>query len=83
MCMCGALRRGVICFGWSGGEENKQRGREEEKAGIKDNAETRRAQRYAEKFHARKRNAWMGMPQCKESAGRNVCANSEKERTTG
>jgi hypothetical protein len=37
MCMCGALRRVVICFGWSGVEENRQRGGEEENAGIKDN----------------------------------------------
>src|ERR1700687_5269402 len=36
MCMCGALRRVVICFGWSGVEEN---------AGIKHNVETRKAQR--------------------------------------
>ena len=43
MCMCGALRRVVICFGWSGVEENRQRGREEENAG--DNVETRTAQR--------------------------------------
>jgi hypothetical protein len=45
MCMCGALRRVVICFGWSGVEENRQRGGEEENAGIKDtvaeNAEMR------------------------------------------
>ena len=26
MCMCGALRRVVICFGWSGVEENRQPG---------------------------------------------------------
>jgi hypothetical protein len=30
MCMCGALRRVVICFGWNGVEENRQRGREVE-----------------------------------------------------
>ena len=42
MCMCEALRRVVICFGWSGAEENRQRGCKEE-AGIKDNVETRKA----------------------------------------
>jgi hypothetical protein len=42
--MCGALRRVVICFGWSGVEENGQRGCEKENAGITDNVKTRRAQ---------------------------------------
>src|SRR5258708_39955073 len=45
MCMCGALRRVAICFGWSGVEENRERGCEEENAGIRDNVETRKAQR--------------------------------------
>ena len=39
--MCEALRRVVICFGWSGVEETRQRECEEANAGIKDSAERR------------------------------------------
>jgi hypothetical protein len=53
--MCGALRRVVICFGWSGVEENRQRGCEEENAGIKDNVETRKAQRCVKDWRVHER----------------------------
>ena len=55
MCMCGALRRVVICFGWSGVEENRQRGCEEENAGIKNNVETRKAQRCVKDWRVHER----------------------------
>jgi hypothetical protein len=42
MCMCGALRRVVICFGWSGVEEARQRECEAANAGIKDSREAER-----------------------------------------
>jgi len=53
--MCGALRRVVICFGWSGVKENRQRGCEEENAGIKDNVETRKAQRCVKDWRVHER----------------------------
>jgi hypothetical protein len=53
--MCGALRRVVICFGWSGVQEIRQRGCEKENAELKDNVETRAAQRCVKDWRVQER----------------------------